>query len=550
MALEPVPRFHGVDPKAFDSDQVIPVDHADEYGARTMSSSHTVGRSAHTSGQAAKDPSSCFSQRPLKRQRLDSPLPRDMHIDPPTSRDAMPPPQKPMSRMQSVRKMIPTLRKKFSHSRRFPLARDTSRGHDDVHMYEDSYHSSVDDESLPVSNKHRSETPYISGALPVEQPSHFSDTQDPQLLASGGIGDGRSEFTFRAPSPVKMNLTRSAQLPTEPSYIRLMDGLANGNGPELGLRDPRDGKTRGDRYSDGSRQVTEPFLEQRHLQEPEPYKRWSLGHPFLHQSPYGSSASVNDQLDHPQYGTTNNNPRRMYNESVPIPVTPAPRRLQHPHQQFENVVSPFFGSSRRQEPARITTNFAEPQDSLRRSGASQLQSSKVKDPRTGWHKPRGLNGLSFFDTPMNSKNEPIQYTSQGHRATRPLSSGLYQTRNFDSQGFITRSAAGRSPFASDSAYGSSRKRPYYDEQMSSQTRSAIPFPTFERQPYSRASHLPSTMPSIISGRTPVRAHPQWELLERAGVRSSRNTYSGIRGNTSGDPWRHRFSSSGQRSVRR
>ncbi|KAF1849653.1 uncharacterized protein K460DRAFT_360511 [Cucurbitaria berberidis CBS 394.84] len=103
----------------------------------------------------------------------------------------------------------------------------------------------------------------------------------------------------------------------------------------------------------------------------------------------------------------------------------------------------------------------------------------------------------------------------------------------------------RSSFVSDGAYGSSHDRP---SPMHSQ--STISFPAFKRSTYSRAGHLPSDTPSTFSNRSPARTQPQWENLQRIGVRSSRHTFGNIAGNTSARPARIIFSSAGRRNVKR
>ncbi|KAL1797313.1 hypothetical protein ACET3X_003919 [Alternaria dauci] len=259
MALEPIPNFEGIDPHAFDSDEALPKG-TRQPGAklRTTASSHTAGRSAHTTGRLGTASSSSFIQRPLKRQRLDSPLPNKMQIDPPSSRDAMPPPPKPMSRMQSMRKMLPSFRKKSSTGRSNPIVGDAFEDNDDVQMYDNAHWRDAGADRRSGHDGFRGETPCMSGALPVEQSFQVSDPRDSQPLPSTGLYDNQSDFTCRTSSLVKSdkqaNGHRPVHLPTERSYIRLMDGLSSDNGVELGLKDPRMQPNTTDRTSEEKRE--------------------------------------------------------------------------------------------------------------------------------------------------------------------------------------------------------------------------------------------------------------------------------------------------------
>ncbi|KAF2027821.1 hypothetical protein EK21DRAFT_25968, partial [Setomelanomma holmii] len=139
MALEPVPNLKSFDLDTLDDDGGMNARHIGDTvpSQRKTTSSHTAGRSAHTSGGAQPGPSSPLTQRPMKRQRLESPLPHNMHVDPPTSRDAMPPPQKSLSKMRSVRKIFPSIKKRFTSGRSNPGPQE-QHSNGDVHMYEDA----------------------------------------------------------------------------------------------------------------------------------------------------------------------------------------------------------------------------------------------------------------------------------------------------------------------------------------------------------------------------------------------------------------------------
>jgi len=558
MALEPIPNFAGVTPNELDHD-IEPIGESGT-SLRKTASSHTAGRSAHTSGNPVTATSSSpFTQRPAKRQRVDSPLPDNMQVDPPTSRDAMPPPKKPLSRMRSVRKMFPSIRNKFSFGRSAPAQDPEQDNGGDVAMYEEeqwdetAQTSAVSDE-LQARQNYLHDAPYMSGALPVERSSDMPDPRGSQLLANIGVNNENHGFTFRAAThekvPQRGSNHQPVQLPTEPSYIRLMDGLSQDNGMELGLRDPRD-----DRHAPQSAHTDEqgiPYRKNgRRDEDSNRREGWRAGHLSQQQStnaPYlGAGTKLNiappARTDKPYNGPLQT---RSLN-----PITPAPRRQQQPSHQIESVVSPYMENSSQIVSRLSNHRIAEPHGSSNHFAAYQSQKPQTEDPGTRWREAPGLNGLSFFESPVIFNNQPAQYSHQRQQIDRPPPSRHYQSQNLNSSGFITRPEAGRSPFFTDSAYGSSRERPSpYTRQQQIQSRSAISFPSINRSSFSRAIHIPASMPSIVSGGSPVRTQPQWQGLQRMGVRSSRHEFSSLAGNTHANHSGNVFQGAGRRSIRR
>jgi hypothetical protein len=558
MALDPIPNFKGIDPHAFDSDEA-PAGHVGQSGAkmRTTASRHTAGRSAHTTGRLGTASSGSFVPRPMKRQRLDSPLPINTQMHHPSRRDDMPPPPKPMSRMQSVRKMFPSFRKKFSSDRSKSAADETFEDNADVQMYDERHWQDVEVEERDTARDcSRSDAPYMSGALPIERFSQASTPRGSQLLSGVGFQDNRSEFTFRASSPVKMDKQssdhRPVHLPTEPSYIRLMDGLSHDNGVELGLKDPRE-QPSADYLAHGrNRQVPPIYRIEDTAEASDDQRRWDLGHAFMHESPYGSSASVNAHQYPSSYHQTNGYANRAYNVPALDPATPAPRRQQHPGRQIESVVSPYFRNGRNQAQVHSSTTRAELQDSSDHSGDYQSRRSKTNHPQTGWVEPRSLNGLSFFDSPVDSRNEPIEMDQRRRlveHAPRPRPH-QHQRRHLNSRGFIIRPEEEHSPYTNDSTYCSSRNRELYNRTAPTLPRTAVNVSPAHCPTYSRIGQVPSVMPSIIPSRLPAREQPQGENLQRVGVRSSRNAFGGIGGSNHGASSRHVYPSAGWRNVRR
>jgi hypothetical protein len=557
MALEPVPNLKGFDLDALDDDGGMNGDYHDTPGGsmRKATSSHTAGRSAHRSGNATMAPSSPFMHRPLKRQRVESPLPKHMQVEPTTSRDAMPPPQKPLSRMRSVRKMFPTLRKKFTSGRVTQASDYDVRSGDDVQMYGDEGHGSTARDDL------RDETPYMSGALPVVSPSRGSNRRGPEQLSSVGVDNNATDFTFRATSPVRVNQRsnnhQSSQLPTEPSYIRLMDGLSQDNGFELGLKDPRGENPNTHQFEEEFRQVKSYGQNPRsyggtshkEFRNPEQLSQHHSSHdPYLLAGSHRGSVRTS---------RTNHYHDSISQESSNNPVTPAPRRYVQPGHQVENVVSPYVQRNNRTPSHFSRPRIAETQDSSNHFAGYRSREPRIIEPETSRHELRGLNGLSFFESPVIFKDRSYRGHYERQHIDRPPPARHYQSRNLSSSGLIIRPEVARSPFFrdsdsdsdSDSAYGSSRPQPSYSTPQQVYSNPTVPFPSssFSNPSRSRTGQIPAAMPSIVTGRSHVRTQLQWEALQRMGVRSSRHEFSK---NSHAGPNRGLYSSAGRRSVRR
>ncbi|KAJ4378285.1 hypothetical protein N0V86_005985 [Didymella sp. IMI 355093] len=337
MALEPVPNHTQLTLDDLSEISGIAEAYAeDDRRFQKSSSTHTAGRSAHTSGYPYTS-----SDRPLKRQRVDSPLPQGMHTDPPSSREMMPPPSKPLSRMRSVRGLFPTIRKKFSSSRSSP--KEHQKKNRDVQMYDNGQWRDAaepytqGDQSSPHDNL-RTEPPYMSGALPNEQAP-----QESRLLAGLGRHTNASEFSFRASSPVKMNGGRNEQHPVqmarEPSYLHLMDGLSRDNGVELGLKDPRESSLNHHATQSTVRSPVSTPQNQRQSEEADGQQRWRLGHAFLHQSPNAPSRPSSQQRTSPQDRSEGFFSRAHYEPSAGL--TARVHQTQQPVQYIQNVFTSF-----------------------------------------------------------------------------------------------------------------------------------------------------------------------------------------------------------------
>lgn len=501
MAVEPVPNHTQLTSDDLNEISGIAEAYAEDDGCFQKSSSpRTAGRSVHTSRHPFTS-----SDRPLKRQRVDSPLPQGIQIDTPSSRDMMPPPSKPLSRMCSVKGLFPTLRKILLSSRTSPKEHQNKNG--DVQMYDNGHWRDAAD-SHSQSSPHGdpgSEPPYMSGALPAEQ-----TPQESRLLANLGQHGNASEFLFRASSPVEMNGGRNeqhpVQTPTGPSYFRLMDGLSRDNGVELGLKDPR--VTTSTQYASagaGRTPVSTPRNQYR-VEEADDQQRWRLGHAFHDQSPNVPPRLNNQQRVPPQDKSTGFFSRAHYDPSLGT-TTPALPQPQQPVRHIQNVVSsPFFGRSHSGAPPPPQSRITETQPSSHRSIVSRSQRYPTSQGPTEWHERPSLNGLSFF-------GEPVM-----HKTHRQPSRHLY----LPTYGSGCPKSFRESVL--DTSYASST-RPMFSRQQQRQSPSRAPpsFP-YSRAPPSRIGQLPSSMPSVVSSHCSLRNRTQWETLQRAGVRSSRLSF--------------------------
>jgi len=549
MALQPGMDFQELHPHAFDSDDIFLEGNVACGGTlpRQTASSHTVGRSAHTSCKVTTAPSSPLNQRPLKRQRQESPQSGDMDIAPPDSRDAMPPPSKPILRMRSMRRIIPKIRKKFSHTRSTSPMDDVRHGASNTHMNQHGNWQTDTNQQPPIRDQYQEGLPYISGASPVEQ--HCGRGQpDPQLLSSTSIRDTGSESTFQAQSPVnhggRMNGHHPVQVPTEPFYIRLMDGLSQGRDMELELKDPRLDNARNHHEDQGAmrNQMTESDWQPRKVHKKK--SRRNPGQMFFHHSPYRSAST-----DPSRAGLTQASSSVEHQQAPKFPVTPSPRRHEQSHYQAESVVSPYFTDSHRRAPPQSRTGLAEPQASSNLSGAFQYHRPKLTRAPKSWHNPPSLNGLSFFDSPVNSRNEFIlepfrRGTEELHHETQPI-----PNRNLNSRGFIIRPHATRSPFAGHGTYRSSHHQSKNNRVVPPSAQSAVSSPSF-RTACSRPLQDSSARLSVASGLSPIRTSTQWEPLQRAGVRSSRQTFDMAAENTYSRSSRNLMSNYARRNIRR
>lgn len=537
MELEPIPPF----PDELPFEQNATPENLNANAEQQIpASSHTVGRSAQNTGYAEElgDRSSPQTGRPSKRARINSP-PRTNNPNAPSSRDLMPPPSKTLSRMKSVRKFIPSIRQRFSRSKPARLSPAMQELSSDVQMYENGYCEAVDPPDQLSSERERPPArhgtdaqnggPYMSGALPVEPLPQAEAVVERQPLPNAGMQSG--DFTFRSLSPIKLDQPQAQTLPVEPSYIRLMDGLGKDCGLNLGLHDPRLGPSQA--YGSTPAAVTR-----------DNNNAGGQGVTY-HQSMRASSPQVPRHVEAQDAYPTGHYHAMTHNQAIE-PVTPAPSRFR-PAPGIENVVSPFFGSHV-YDSARIPrTSMTERQNSTPRSNAYRFREPKFGE---NWSTGRSLNGLSFFDSPLNDRNEPIEPGYRGRRLDS-VAPQRYQSRNVDARGFIVRPGGEPSARASEGIYGSVGRSSVQQPPLYPPG-GPVSFRAFSRASRSRpalASSATGSLEREYRG-SPIRASRQWSGLERAGVRSSRASHGSFGGNTSATPVRTLFSRSGRRSVRR
>ncbi|KAG9197913.1 hypothetical protein G6514_000752 [Epicoccum nigrum] len=341
MAVEPVPNYTQL--TSDDMQEIESIADActnEQRHLRISPSSHTAGRSANTSGYVPKS-----QERPLKRQRVDSPLPHDMQIDAPSSRDIMPPPAKPLSRMRSVRGLLPTIRKKLTSSRSSPKDARNSSGK------ERPYRKKINSPgNQPTDQKHwgngsepHNDERNSRTEVPCNFPTQRYSTQSHGMGLAGAKAN-IAEFSFRAQSPVKM-LDRTSrgpvQLPNEPSYLHLMDGLSYDNGIKLDLKDPRIDTGDEQRVNTITTQSPTPTQEDNNDAGFGHRSRWALGHAFLHQSPNGvTRASNGRKRSSPQKSPKGFFSRAYYDPSIDTDIT-SPPQLQRSARQTQDVFTSF-----------------------------------------------------------------------------------------------------------------------------------------------------------------------------------------------------------------
>ncbi|KAF2261469.1 hypothetical protein CC78DRAFT_355927 [Lojkania enalia] len=508
-------------------------------------SSHTVGRSAHATANLGEGTSSSPQARPYKRlKQLSSQTEPNIHALPTSkprvgSRDLMPPPSKPLSRIKSIKQFIPNFRRKVSRGRNSPHPTSSAPVEPDIQMCERGHWEGVDQPAPFTSATERphtqhgfqQESVYMTGALPRGHPPRLADSPDPEVLPSAIVEEDAPQSSYL---PAMPQAGQPVRLPSAPSYIQLID-LGQDNDVNLEIRDPR-------RSSDAEYRPNPRFEEsieipRRRVRSNNP-SRWSLGHAHLRQSP----KTTTEVIRHPD--PLRSNPPRDSGHGPSgrpsfDPVTPAPQRFQQPA-QAESVVSPFFESSHHNSQVYSRTGVTE-RNSLNRSVASQYQRPRMMHVQSDWHEPRSLNGLSFFNSPRNTQNEPIRFDNGHARSNQMDQSQQYWSRNLDSRGFMKRPDTERSSWLDDSAYSSSFGH----------GQSITSFP-LNHPSHLRAAPLPAPVPSIISSnRSPARSSgPQLDSLAHVGVRSGQPIRSHFPGSTFTPPTRNLFSSAGRRSVRR
>jgi hypothetical protein len=570
MSLEPMPNFN--EPLTIDAIGGLGGSSTDELSkdSRNTGSSHTVGRSAQNTGfgeEMEEDLSiSAQRERPLKRSRIDSSPTRAYNIHAaPSSRDMMPPPIKPLSKMKSMRKILPNLRNKLTNGRSSGVLAHKPSSDADVQMYDNGQWEIIDDspklsgleERPPTRHGLHSDTPYMTGALPVEDCPVDSRAQ-PRFLSGLGIHNNMSDFTFESPSILNMPDQRlnRGKLPTDPSYIRLLDGLGQHTGLDLGLEDPRGRNQEPNALNYSPQHITHRLrpgnVPRQKLRSNPPriqthnhQKQWNFGHAFLQQSPINANPTLpyhQSSIDRNDDGMVNN----LQTRTIVDPITPAPVRSKRPTDEVDHVVSPFFGSSSHRSQPFSRSQFTEPDISSSRSATYQSRRGKPSMDMD-WRETRNLNGLSFFNSPVNERNERINW----RRETRPQDYTLplpqHRARIINSEGLLVRPDTEHLPGGHNRTY--ERIGQSSPQSMQDQQHSAISLPSFSRSSQSQITRLPSAMPSMIPGSSP-RRRLQAKNTGLSGVRSNHDPRAHISTGALASSVRPIYPSARRRVIRR
>jgi hypothetical protein len=414
-----------------------------------------------------------------------------------------------------MRKILPNFRKKFSNGRTAPNHHQRTK--QDVQMYDNgdwrgASGGRTDEDASSSSHRMRSEAPYMTGALPVEFVS-----QPPPLGTSAGVNGNASDFTFRASSPVKMTNRliehQPVQLPTDPSYLRMMDGLSHDNGFDLCLKDPRKKSTEEQEFNSSITRGTGTAQNPYQTRQSPSHNRWDLGHAFLHQEPNASLRAADEHQRTSPHGKSTGFFHRAHYDPMVRSTTPALNQFQQPSRKIENVVSPFFGRSHHIAPDVSRSRITETQTSSSRSGAYRSPRHLDAQMGTEWNECSHSNGLSSINQPLDWRNNPGLHRDQ-----------LYSFRNAPSESYVSRHTHQYSQPMRPTTHRSFaiNERPFrspvnnrhiYSRQQQPQAQSATSFPSSNRVSSRRIGQLPSKMPSMISTRSPVRDQTKWGTLE-------------------------------------
>ena len=505
MALEPIPKAPHLSSDVFDDHTEPKENHpVKNRWFRAPNLTRTTVRPSNDTVEQMQD----SQDRPIKRQRIDSPFHRNTQ---PNGRDNMPPPTKPLLHMTSMRKIIPSLRKKLSHNRTMPTNQQSSRRDDDTEMSEGGRGGGTTT-SPTQSGMHQNES-LVLGAIPAEPGYGLADPRESTLLRSVGIAEDKSDFTFRAASPVKtdvrMNRYQPMQLPKEPSYMHLMDSISRDSNIEMGLKDPR---------GDANEHVT--YATENESQSTERQQPWSLRH-------VPSSRS----------GGRNTAQHYVRKDGL---ITPATRRVPLPAPPVESVVSPLFRASQLNTRVLSEVGITETRNSSSLFSNYRSPNDQTRRTTSQYHKPVGSN--LFLRSPLELRN-----MSTHHEKRMPGSSHHSQGHNNNPNGFFARPEIKQRSLMENYVQTSSFARPPISQQYPIQPHSAGQFLSFIPNLSSRARQLSSAVPPILSAQSPTRGRPQWEPLQRLGVRSSRQTYTAGQGTSRLGP--RIFSSSSRRIVK-
>ncbi|KAF2018033.1 hypothetical protein BU24DRAFT_163691 [Aaosphaeria arxii CBS 175.79] len=238
---------------------------------------------------------------------------------------------------------------------------------------------------------------------------------------------------------------------------------------------------------------------------------------------------------------------RTQSSTDPYPVTPIHNQA-GPSIPSESVVSPFFKSQH--QVSRLHTKraaIAEQQRSSHHFDAYPSPRTQTTPMQPNWRGVGGLNGLSFFDSPVNNRNERILY-SKSLWPPRPEQPTTLLTprrtghdaldRRVPTDTTVDRSTAARNRYSH--AHGSEiLSRPLYNQVGGFPRTTLQSTPAFKR--------LPSALPTFVKAPS---SRSNLNRLVQTGVRGSQTSRMPSSQSLSSSPRLTLFPDFRRRSIKR
>lgn len=127
----------------------------------------------------------------------------------------------------------------------------------------------------------------------------------------------------------------------------------------------------------------------------------------------------------------------------PGPATPTAVAPQRPTDVRPRVVSSHFRQANHNSTPTTRRTHTERRNSYGQSATCQSPGSRSRTRVCDWDEQPSLNGLSFFSSPVNEKNEPINWKQQAGIPLYTTPPHNPRLPNLDSRGFIIKPSIGR-----------------------------------------------------------------------------------------------------------